>query len=226
MTMTIRKEDISKAKWQSKRDVRLKGCDVGKSLDAWKPYGTGTASDALREGDADKARATGSTLNKALGVARAKCAKMESNDKKDSFELIDGYETYVEKWMKELTAAENAVKAEGKKIDALKIDDVLGDDTLLKGFKAHVKKEHSENELEFVLKASKQKNLDVYNKYIKEKSSDEVNLPNDIRKQFDAENISKGPWDKAIANIKGMLGSDTLIRYKKVLRDELAKNGV
>ena len=104
------------------------------------------------------------------------------------------------------------------------LSDVLKDKNLLKQFEAFCKKEHSTENLSFILiKSWKSENL--HRLYFKKGATNELNLPDKLIKEI-AELADKKLWDdrrwdeivkKAKVEITKLLQNDTFPRFVKTL---------
>ena len=71
MPITLKESDFSKAGWQARRPEQLKGSDMGKTLDAFKPYYKLGGKATFQQGKANLANAAVTALTKAIGAAKA-----------------------------------------------------------------------------------------------------------------------------------------------------------
>lgn len=143
MRITLKESDFSKAGWQARRPEQLKGSDMGKTLDAFRPYYKLGGKATYQQGKETLANAAVTALTKAIGNAKVKAnAIKDAAVKRQATDLLSAYELEIIEFRSDLGAAKLAAVAQEKKIEealkkqlaqiqSLKLEDVLKDGDLL-----------------------------------------------------------------------------------------------
>ena len=97
----------------------------------------------------------------------------------------------------------------------------------LADFKAFVQKEHSEENLNFLLEAPKGDHKKIYDTYISSSGSHAVNLPAETKKVLDGQAVKKEfakmNFTTAMGDIKKMVANDTMERFVKAHEPKAAE---
>ena len=120
-----------------------------------------------------------------------------------------------------LAGSVSAAGPDYKKFKALENNDARVEAVLkapyLADFKAFVQKEHSEENLNFLLEAPTGDKKKIYDTYVASSAPHVVNLPASIKTVLDGQaakkEFAKMNFATAVSNIKKMVASDTMMRF-------------
>lgn len=96
---------------------------------------------------------------------------------------------------------QKALKTMKQELTSLKVSDLLKDKTMLVLYMQMAKKNFTIENINFIL-AAKKKNAAVYDEFIKEYASQQINIDYDLRVEFDNAfrdgKLGSAPWSKAV----------------------------
>lgn len=96
---------------------------------------------------------------------------------------------------------------------SIKVSDLLKDKTMLVLYMQLAKKNYTIENINFILSAKK-KNAAVYNEFIKEGASQQINIDYDLRVQFDNAfrdgSLGSAPWGKAVTVCSSLISTNDL----------------
>jgi len=107
-----------------------------------------------------------------------------------------------------------------KGVDSLKPLDVMKDKTMRVAFMQYAATRHVSENPNFMLAVGK-KDMGVYNEFIKDGSSQQINISNSLHKEFDvaadANNIGAAPWKNAIAEVVGLMATNDMAPFAQYM---------
>jgi hypothetical protein len=211
------KFQLSSKWWSSNKAKTVKDPGLGKALEAYeKAAKDATLQDALKALD---------KVEDMVKAAIKACGGMQA-------ETEEALETAVNKAPKVIPAErqrlEKLLKDRKAEVNGLTVERILKTKPLLDEFSPFCKKALALNDLAFVLimqRTNMKGNQAIYDKFISDSGSDQVNLSSELRRPLDEAamqgNWTGKPWADAYASVLGDLERNQLGPFKNAMLKQL-----
>lgn len=219
------KPQLSSAWWLKNKAKTLLGTDLDKALAAYdKPYAKFLNNPS---GETASLKAAGEALKKLPASVAKTIEKCNATLHKETIECLKKFDPLIKAQLKNITVELNR----RAQIEQLTLDALLSGP--LKGkFAEFGKKRFCEEMLAYlaVMKMGSKGNAAIFNRFIAIGSELELNIANDVRKQFckpgdqtqkiPRDDLDAAPWDKVTTIVRNLCQNNLVEQFQTELRNQ------